>query len=252
MHFRNEDALTMAAPTNPTKTANEARTDESDRRSEGRGEQARGGQQREGGQQQREGEDARAQAERNTDRAAERMAEAGRALADSSAETIRRGASIVRETTERTTNVTNEIVRSLSDQMGRMVDFSSPETQRSMERASEHLRIVARYGTVVAERAQPLMQEIVNYTSQAAQAQINAFGKLQRARSPFDLVAAQGELMRTELELWVRSGRRIGDLLSQMGEQVERLIQDEERLARSQAEEGQSRQSRQDEDRRRG
>ncbi len=220
----------MAATNTPNKA--EGKDDTERKNEQNRGEQARGGQQR-------EGEESRAQAERNADRATERMADAGRSLADSGAETMRRGTSLARDTMERTTQAQAEMMRNFSDQMGRMVDFSSPETQRTMERASENMRVVARYGTAVAERAQPLMQEIVNYTSQAAQAQLQAFGKLQRARTPFDLMAAQGELMRTELELWIRSGRRIGELMAQMGEQVEDLLQDEENQARGQSEDGQ-------------
>lgn len=230
--------------TTHTQTKAEGKTDDTERKTD-KQEQARAEQGREGraeqgrAAQQREGEEDRAQAERNADRATERLADAGRTLADTGAETMRRGTSLARDTMERTSQAQAEMMRNFSDQMGRMVDFSNPETQRTMERASENMRVVARYGTAVVERAQPLMQEIVNYTSQAAQAQLQAFGKLQRARTPFDLIATQGELMRTELELWIRSGRRIGEMMSQMGEQFEELLQDQEGKARSQSEDAQ-------------
>lgn len=239
----------MANAPNTTKAA-EGRGDDADRKPEGRaaeghrgGEEARGQGREQGREQAREhgkdqgrehGKDQNGD-EAQQSRQTERMTETGRAFADAGAESMRRGASIARDTTRQATETANGLMRNLSEQMSRIVDFSSPEAQRSLERASENLRVVARYGTVVAERAQPLMQEIVSYTSQATQAQVQALGRFQRARTPFDLIAAQGELMRTELELWVHSGRRIGELMAQMGEHVEQLVQEEEDRAKQQA-----------------
>ncbi|HYE53117.1 MAG TPA: phasin family protein [Azospirillaceae bacterium] len=152
---------------------------------------------------------------------------AGHQVADAGARTAQAATETSLDTARRATDATAGFVTSLSEQMRRVVDVGTPEARESLERASRDLRVVARCGTVMAERAQPIVQEILSYSQQSTQAQLEAFGRLSRARSPMDLIAAQSELVRTEMELWVRSGRRLGELMLQMGEQAEQLIEEE-------------------------
>ncbi|WP_041785409.1 phasin family protein [Rhodospirillum centenum] len=160
---------------------------------------------------------------------ADRVADTGRDLADGGATIAQRNTETTRTAVRSATDAGSSVLRQVSEQMNRMVDLSTPEARDAVERTSRNMRVVARCGTAVAERSQPIVQELVAYSQQAAQVQLDALNRISRARSPVELAAAQGEYLRTGLELWFRSGRRIGEEMLRLGEQVEQVIREEER-----------------------
>lgn len=160
---------------------------------------------------------------------ADRVADTGRDLADAGATIAQRNSETTRTAVRSATDAGSSVLRQVSEQMNRMVDLSTPEARDAVERTSRNMRVVARCGTAVAERSQPIVQELVAYSQQAAQVQLDALTRISRARTPVELAAAQGEYLRTGLELWFRSGRRIGEEMLRLGEQVEQMIREEER-----------------------
>ncbi|HYE48610.1 MAG TPA: phasin family protein [Azospirillaceae bacterium] len=177
----------------------------------------------------REGDTPNESTRRAIDTAVSEVAATGRQAADAGMRIARSATDAGQEVNRTAADMTTGFVNNVSEQMRRVVDIGSPEVRDTIERASRDLRVVARCGSVMAERSQPIVQEMLSFTQKATQTQLDAFNKLSRARSPLDVFAAHSEMVRTEMELWLQSGRRLGELMLQLGEQAEQMIQEENR-----------------------
>jgi len=161
----------------------------------------------------------------------DRMAEAGRHLAETGAQTATEGQKAGQMVARTALDTSREMGRATVSPWNRMIDFGSPETRATVERVVRDMLIATRCGDVVIRHSQPLMEEMMAYVRQTADAQVKAWNRVQQARSPIDLLAAQGDLMRQSMTLWVNSSHRLGAMMRTLGEQAGHIIDEEERQA---------------------
>jgi len=170
-----------------------------------------------------------------TDRRAQSVAETARTVArgtsdvaDSAREVGRAGADAAGRTTEAIAGALSSATNSWAEQVNRMTGLGNQDTREAFDRAARDLRIVARCGSVMVERTQPILSEMLSYSQRAAQTQFDALNRIARARTPVELFAAQSELLRSEMELWFKASRHLGELTQQLGQQIEQLVHAEE------------------------
>jgi hypothetical protein len=132
--------------------------------------------------------------------------EAGRRGIAEASEAGRRGAEGMRE-------IAQEAESAVSDLYSR----SARETTQGLEAAMK-------YGTVLASGMQTLWQEWVGCAQDAVQRNVDGMQNLMRSRSPGDFFAAQGDLLRDEVQAIIDTGSRMSELSARIASDAARAF----------------------------
>ena len=143
--------------------------------------------------------------------ASEEVARASSDIAQRSTETVQE---IMRSGVE-TANKTAQ--RSL-DQFASVFGFSGREAQEAAEQSSRNIQAVAECSTVLAQGAQDISREWLDWAQQRFQSHLDGLNALLRCRTPQDFVAVQSDQVRQNLELLIESTRRVAERSVQLAE----------------------------------
>src|SRR5919199_1945326 len=80
------------------------------------------------------------------------------------------------------------------------------------QQSSHDIQAIAECTTVLAQGVQDISREWLEWAQKRVQRQLEGFDALLRSRTPQDLIAAQSDFMRGNLELLLDSSRRIAEM----------------------------------------
>jgi predicted component of type VI protein secretion system len=92
------------------------------------------------------------------------------------------------------------------------VPLSAPEVQETLRRASQDAKAVLECSTVLAQSVHAVWRECLSYGQQAIQRHLEGVAELMQARSPGAMLAAQGDLLKAQVELLLNSSRQISEV----------------------------------------
>ena len=167
-----------------------------------------------------------------------RTREAGAALARSVAtggETVRASAETVQQVVQSGVSMAAQMAERSMDQFTRAFGLSGRESREAAEQSSRNIQAVAECSTVLAQGAQDISREWLDWAQHRFQQQLEGFNALLRCRTPQDFVALQSDQVRQNLELLIESTRRIAERSMQLAEEAgERIaVQAEETAGRA-------------------
>lgn len=95
---------------------------------------------------------------------------------------------------------------------------------RSARETTQGLEAAMKYGTVLASGMQTLWQEWVGCAQDVMQRNVDGMQNLMRSRSPGDFFAAQGDLLRDEMQAMIDTGSRMSELSARIASDAARAF----------------------------
>ena len=95
---------------------------------------------------------------------------------------------------------------------------------RSARETTQGLEAAVKYGTVLASGMQTLWQEWVGCAQETMQRNVDGMQNLMRSRSPGDFFAAQGDLLRDEMQAMIDTGSRMSELSARIASDAARAF----------------------------
>jgi len=174
------------------------------------------------------------QAARDTARkTAEQISRAARAATDAGAETSRLGAEMLQrnaETIQQAWDTGIKIASQFAEQSMKSLAsaFGVPGEagRNAAEQSTRNLESIAQSGTVITSGMQAISREMVEFARKRMEHNMERVDALTKCRTPHDVVEAQTEFVRDNLEDFVQSTRRIAELAMQMADEASRRIDD--------------------------
>jgi phasin family protein len=169
-------------------------------------------------------------AARNT---AEQTSRAARIAANAGAETTRLGAEMFQRNAETiqqawdtgtkiASRFAEQSVRSLANAFG----VRGEDGRNAAEQSTRNLESIAQSGTIITSGMQAISREMVEFARKRMEHNMQRVDALAKCRTPHDIVEAQTEFVRDNLEDFVQSTRRIAELAMQMADEASRRIDD--------------------------
>jgi hypothetical protein len=113
---------------------------------------------------------------------------------------------------------TGKIVGKSMQQMG----FIGQNGRRPTNDALASMEAVMESGAVVARGVQNISREVLEFAQMRMQLTVDILGgAIVSCRTPQDFLAAQSELARGQLELFVQTTRRVADISAQMADDAD-------------------------------
>lgn len=160
----------------------------------------------------------------NTQRTLEAGADATRRITDAGADMSRRTADTAREAA---TNLTDSAMRAAgmtSEQLQRLFGFGANGQGEVAQQAQHNVQAMVQCGSVLMDGMQNVWREYLSFTQEAMQRQMNGMSTIMRTRSVPDFYAAQSDLVKDELELWLNRSVRISELSAQTANDAARRL----------------------------
>lgn len=187
----------------------------------------------------RTGESGAREAAETTKRGARTAARTGEEMMARRGEEMlaRRGeemADTARETANRMANETSRTMSEATEQLNRIFALSARTSEEMANQASQNLDVMMQCGSILADGYQKIWREWMNYAQQALQRNMDGLNNMMRSRSLPDLVQAQSELLREEMEMFFDSSIKISELSARVAnDTVQRISERSEEGARA-------------------
>lgn len=149
--------------------------------------------------------------------AAQDIGKATRQTTETASQALQAGASTTADTAQRTTGAAAE-------QFGRLSDEAVKAGRTMSERATRNMDAVMSAQSVMADGFQAVWKEWFAYTQGALDRWTQQTKSLTGARTLTDLVSAQQDLVRTEMEQLLKTSQRMSELASQITNDATRRI----------------------------
>jgi hypothetical protein len=165
----------------------------------------------------------------------QRGAETAQRSMEASREATQKGAEVMRSTTEKATEtasrvaseaagVTRRVSEQSAEQFGRVFNLQAKASEEVANRAQQNLDVMMQTSTVLADGFQSIMREWVSYAQTAMQRNIDGVNTILRARTVQDLVAAQSDLINSEVQLLLTSSVKISETTARVANDAAQRI----------------------------
>lgn len=170
------------------------------------------------------GRDAANEGAEATKRTIEAGAETTRRVTEAGAEATRRTAETARETATNFTDTAMRAAGMTTEQFQRLFGFGSNGQGEVAQQAQHNVEAMVQCSSVLMDGMQNVWREYLSLTQEAMQRQMNGFSTIMRSRTVPDFYAAQSDLMKDEMELWLSRSVRISELSAQTANDAARRL----------------------------
>jgi phasin family protein len=172
------------------------------------------------------GQDATRKMAEETSRAARTAADVGANAARAGADIFERNAETVQQAWQSGTEMASRLTERSMEQFARAFGISGENTQHATRQSSRNLESILQSGTILANGMQNISREWVDFARKRMQQNLNHADALANCRTPQELLAAQSDLVRDNLEDFVQSTRRIAEISMQVADEAVRRMGD--------------------------
>jgi hypothetical protein len=120
----------------------------------------------------------------------------------------RTGQEVVRSTV----SAASEVAQQTTDQVVTVLGATGERTQKLTESTTQNLQTMAHSATALARSMQEMTSEYLGMIQERVRTNLEGVNAVARCRSLPELLAAQGKLIRENLELTVANSRRVAEL----------------------------------------
>lgn len=159
-----------------------------------------------------------------TSRAARTAAEAGAGVARAGADMVQRNVEGVQHAWVSGSKTAGQLIEQSMDRFARNFGFAGGTAQQATEQSSRNLESIVQSGTILAGGMQSISRELFDFTRKRMEQNLHRADALLSCRTPQEILAAQSDLVRDNLEHFVESMRRIAEISVQMTEEASRRM----------------------------
>jgi phasin family protein len=166
-------------------------------------------------------------------KAAEETSRAARAAADASAGATRAGADLFQrnaETMQEAWRSGSKVASQLTEQsvqgFARAFGMTGERAEQAAAQSSRNMECFVQSGTVIAGAMQNISREMFEFARKRVEQNLQRVDALANCRTPQEILAAQSDLMRDNLEDMVQSTRRISEISMEMADEAARRMGD--------------------------
>jgi phasin family protein len=161
-----------------------------------------------------------------TSRAARTAADAGVSATRAGADTLQRNAETVQQAWQTGTEMATQLTERSMEQFARAFGITGESSQHATQQSSRNLESIVQSGTILASGMQNISREWFEFARKRMQENLNRADALVNCRTPQELMAAQSDLLRDNLENFVQSTRRIAEISMQTADEAVRKMTD--------------------------
>src|SRR5262245_44702195 len=166
-------------------------------------------------------------------RMSDQMAQTTRTMADAGERTARMGAELMQRNSEnmRTamqsgTELATKLTERSLDQFTRACGLTGDNAQHTMEQSSRNVQVMMETGALLAQGAQNVSGEWLNFTQTRAGRNLDRLDALLGCRTIGDMMAVQTALVRDSLEDFLQSARRTSEMTTRIADEAVRKMTD--------------------------
>lgn len=161
-----------------------------------------------------------------TNRAAQVAADAGEAAARAGAHVLRRNVETARDGWKSGSQVASRLTERSLDSFGRAFGITGEHAEQAAEQSSRNVKCIVQSGTIIADGMQTIFREMFEFARKQLEQNIRRVNSLANCRTSQEMVAAQSDLFRDNLEGCLQSTRRISEISMQMAGEAARRMSD--------------------------
>ena len=147
-----------------------------------------------------------------SDQSADKVAEAGQHAVRAGADAARRGADTVGQMTQSGVNMAVEAMERSTDQFARAFGFGGQDADHVARRSARNVEAISDSGAVLVRGLQDISREWMGFTQARLQKNLDGLTAIMGCRTVQDVVAVQSDLLRDNLEMNLKDGRRLAEL----------------------------------------
>jgi len=138
--------------------------------------------------------------------------------------TVGRAARTAQEVVQSGVGTASEVAQRTTEQAALAFDAAQQRTRAVTERTSQTLNSLTRSSAVLAREIQDASGACIDMVQERVNANLDGVNALMRCRTLPELLAAQGSLVRQNLELSAANGRRMAELATRFADRATRSI----------------------------
>ena len=170
--------------------------------------------------------EATRKATEETSRAARAAADAGAGAARAGADLFQRNAETMQEAWASGSKVASRLTEQSVQGFARVFGMTGERAEQAATQSSRNLESIVQSGTVIAGAMQNISREMFEFTRKRVEQNLHRVDALINCRTPQEILAAQSDLMRDNLEDFVQSTRRISEISMEMADEAARRMSD--------------------------
>ena len=162
----------------------------------------------------------------DTSRAAQTAADAGAGAARASADMIARNAETMQYAWRSGGRMASQFAEQSIERLTRAFGVGSESSQQATQQSSRNLESIVQSGTIFAGGMQSISREWFDFMRKRIEQNMHRLDDMASWRTPQEMIAAHSELVRDNLEDFVQSTRRVGEISIQMADEAVRRMSD--------------------------
>jgi hypothetical protein len=170
--------------------------------------------------------EATRKAAEDTSRAARVAADAGAGAARAGADLFQRNAETMQEAWMSGSKVASQLTEQSVQGFARAFGITGERAEQAAAQSSRNLECFVQSGTVIAGAMQNISREMFDFARKRVEQNLQRVDELANCRTPQEMLAAQSDLMRDNLEDFVQSTRRISEISMEMADEAARRMSD--------------------------
>jgi len=161
-----------------------------------------------------------------TSRATQAAADAGAGAARAGADMVQRNAEAMQDAWKSGSKAASQLAERSMEGFGRAFGITGENAGQAAEQSSRNLECIVQSGTICAGGMQSISREMLEFARTRMEHNLRRFDALAKCRTPQEILAAQTDLLRDNLEDLVQSTRRIAEISMQTADEAARRMSD--------------------------
>ena len=111
-----------------------------------------------------------------------------------------------------------------SNQLARSIGLSDEKAQEATEQSSRNIEAIVQSSRAYADAIQSISREMSDFCKERMDRNLEKMSALMRSRTPQELIAAQSDLLRDNMEGFLQSSRRLAEASVDVAEEAGRRL----------------------------
>jgi hypothetical protein len=127
---------------------------------------------------------------------------------------------------ESASKMASQLIEQSMQRFARTFGIAGENAQQATQQSSRNIEAIVQSGTIIAGGMQSISRELFDFARKRMEQNLHRADAVMTCRTPAELIAAQSDLVRDNLEDFVQSTRRIAELSMQMADEAARRMSD--------------------------
>jgi phasin family protein len=159
-------------------------------------------------------------------RTARMAAEAGAGAARAGADLLQRNAETIQDAWKSGSKVASQLTERSMEGFARAFGFTGENAGQAAEQSSRNFECIVQSGTIFAGGMHSVSREMLEFAHSRLEQNLRRVDALANCRTPQEMLAAQTDLVRDNIENLVQSTRRIAEISMRTADEAARKISD--------------------------